>query len=106
MPVASVEDVLREAATIFAERSATYRDNHERLAKMLAALFPDGIALKTAEDHARFLLLALELVKLTRYAVQWDSGHNDSLQDAIVYLAMLAVRDGARADLADRDPNG
>jgi hypothetical protein len=103
---ADVESVLREAAALHLERAATYRDNHERLAKMLAALFPDGITLRIAEDYARFLLLALELVKLTRYAVQWEHGHNDSLHDAIVYLAMLAVRDGARADIVNRDPNG
>jgi hypothetical protein len=86
-------DKLLDASKIFMERGGVYRDNHERLANMLAALFPDGIELITPEHHARFELLALVLVKLTRYAVQWPDTHADSIDDAIVYLAMLGARD-------------
>jgi hypothetical protein len=86
-------DKLREAITMFENRGGVYRDNHERLANALVALFPDGIELTTAEDHARFALLSLVLVKLTRYAVQWPDAHIDSIDDAIVYLAMLGARD-------------
>jgi hypothetical protein len=86
-------DKLRDAGKIFEERGGLYRDNHERLAGTLAALFPDGIELTTSEDHARFVLLSLVLVKLTRYAVQWPDAHIDSIDDAIVYLAMLGARD-------------
>jgi hypothetical protein len=89
----SAADKLRDASETFKERGGVYRDNHERLAGMLAALFPDGIELTTSEDHARFVLLSLVLVKLTRYAVQWPDAHNDSIDDAIVYLAMLGARD-------------
>jgi hypothetical protein len=89
----NASDILRQAATLFEARGGVYRDNHERLAGMLAAAFPDGIKLATPEDHARFELFALVLVKLTRYAVQWPDSHIDSIDDAIVYLAMLGARD-------------
>jgi hypothetical protein len=91
--MATVEEILHEATALFKERSAAYRDNHERLANTLVAMFPEGITLKTAQDHARFILFVLTLVKQTRYAVQWEHGHQDSIQDAIVYLALLAVWD-------------
>jgi hypothetical protein len=90
-------DMLRIAAALFEQRASNYRDNHERLGGMLAAAFPEGIDLKTPEDHARFALLSLVLVKLTRYTVQWESGHADSINDAIVYLAMLGARDANRS---------
>lgn len=88
-------EMLRAAAALFEERGGVYRDNHERYAAMLAAAFPAGVTLKTAEDHARFELFALAIVKLSRYAVMWPAGHADSIDDAIVYLAMLGVRDAA-----------
>ena len=97
-------EILDVANSTFAKRGATYRDNHERLANMLAAAFPNGITLRSVEDHARYALYALILVKLTRYAVQWEEGHEDSTIDAAVYAAMLGARDANnRNQLRPRD---
>ena len=93
---ATAANQLRKALITFEERAGVYRDNHERLANMLAAAFPEGITLTTAEDHARYALFMLALVKLTRYAVQWPKGHQDSVCDALVYLAILGARDDNR----------
>lgn len=82
-------EILREAAKTFEEKNAVYGNNHDRCAEMLATAFPDGITLKTAEDHGRYVLFALMMVKLSRYAVQWANGHQDSLRDNTVYSAML-----------------
>jgi hypothetical protein len=91
-------DALRAAAALFEQRQSVYRDNHDRLAGMLTTAFPDGVVLETSEDHARFALFCLIMVKLSRYAVQWEDGHADSINDAIVYLAMLGARDAANRD--------
>jgi len=96
-------ELLGVAASTFIERGAVYRDNHDRLANMLAAAFPDGVKLRTPEDHARYALYILIMVKLTRYAVQWEVGHDDSTVDAAVYCAMLGARD---ANTRNRNEHG
>jgi hypothetical protein len=71
-----------------------YKDNYRHIGAVMAGYFPDGITLKTAEDHIRFHLFMLIHVKLTRYTNQWANGHADSLVDASVYSAMLRQVDG------------
>ncbi len=88
------QDILREAATIFEERHKVYGDNYKKVGTVMAALFPDGLDLKTADDHNRFHILMLDVVKLTRYAENWHKGgHRDSLLDKAVYNTMLASID-------------
>lgn len=84
--------ILQEAATTFKERGGVYKDNHQRVGAVLAALFPDGITLMTEDEHERFALIMLNAVKMTRDAVAWPNGHQDSLRDMIVYSAMLEAR--------------
>src|SRR5215475_10305718 len=84
---------LRMALNTFMERGAVYRDNHQRVGAALAGLFPEGITIQTADDHERLALITLIVVKLTRYATEWNNGgHKDSIHDCIVYSAMLEAR--------------
>src|SRR5262245_10000415 len=88
--------LLQKALDTFQDRGAIYRDNHQRLGALMDALFPQGVILKSADDHERFALISLLLVKLSRYAVEWNNGgHQDSIHDIIVYAAMLEARTNA-----------
>ncbi|QDH49635.1 haloacid dehalogenase [Pantoea phage Kyle] len=81
-------DVLEEAAATFRERNAVYKDNALVVGKVMAALFPNGVELKTQEDYNMWHLFELLIVKLTRFT---NSGltHQDSILDLTVYAAML-----------------
>lgn len=87
-------DLLQSGADIFRERNAVYGNNFFKVGPIFAALFPDGLLLKTPEDFNRFHLLMLDVVKTTRYSENWDKGgHDDSLADKAVYSAMLQALD-------------
>lgn len=92
--------ILAEAAKTFAERHAVYGDNYLNVGGALQALFPDGIEVFTTDDHNRFHIFMLVLVKLSRYANNWKKGgHQDSIRDAAVYAAMLESIDEDIADI-------
>jgi len=83
-------EVLKQAAKTFDARHAVYGDNYKKVGAVMAALFPDGIFLKTEDDHNRFHIFMLQIVKVTRYAENWGrGGHADSTLDLSVYAAML-----------------
>jgi hypothetical protein len=89
-----VTELLIRLGGLFAERNAVYKDNFHMVGRIMAAMFPDGITLKTAEDFDRWHLFELKIVKLSRYAVNYEKGgHEDSLDDDIVYTAMVAALD-------------
>ena len=63
---------------------------------MMAALFPFGISVVSADDWNRLHILLLSVVKVSRYCNNWSSGgHPDSIHDAAVYNAMLESIDFA-----------
>lgn len=100
----SADKILAEAASTFAARRAVYGDNYKRVGAAMAALFPDGVNLKSKDDHNRFHILMLVVVKLSRYCVNWEkSGHQDSIHDAAVYCAMLESID---AEITGAKDNG
>jgi len=100
----SAHDILRTAAKTFEERHAVYGDNYKLVGAVMSALFPDGIVLKTVDDHNRFHILLLEIVKLTRYVQNWNNGgHADSQLDLAVYAAMLNSIDYEINTREDRD---
>lgn len=80
-------DILEEAGRTFRERNAVYKDNAEVVGKVMAALFPNGVKLRTAEDHKMYHLFELVIVKLTRFT-QSGLTHTDSIHDLAVYAAM------------------
>ncbi len=86
----SAADILAEAAETYRARNAVYGDNFMKVGKIMEALFPDGIVLSTADDHNRFHIFALAVIKMTRYVQNWNAGgHKDSIHDMTVYCAML-----------------
>lgn len=99
-----VVDRLVNSATIFADRAAVYKDNYKAVGRVMEALFPDGHTQHTQEDHNRWHLFELVIVKLTRYVNNYERGHEDSLDDMIVYLSMLGQLDvELRADEEQTD---
>jgi hypothetical protein len=99
----SVPKNLKDAAATFAQRNKLYGDNYKKFGPLVEALFPEGVTLKSAADHARFALLIMICSKISRYAANFSKGgHADSIHDAIVYCAMLEETDEA-ARLTDQE---
>jgi len=83
-----------DAVKLFDERNAIYKNGWERSGYLMKALFPDGIELKTDEDHARFSLVSMLAAKLSRYCTNFTKGgHEDSIQDLTVYANILFTFD-------------
>ena len=95
-----VSKLLNDSAALFAQRNAVYKDNFRMVGKIMKALFPgEAPVLETEADYTRWHLFELSIVKLSRYAVNYDKGgHADSLDDMIVYLAMVAALDSENGD--------
>lgn len=82
-------DLLEEAAETYRERNKVYGDNYKLVGNVMAALFPDGLHVKTPHDWNRLHIFLLGVVKQTRYVNNWDKGgHKDSIHDLVVYSAM------------------
>lgn len=81
--------ILEEASQTFKAKNAEYGDNWEKVGKILNILYPNGIEIKSEDEHNRFQMLMMILGKLTRYINNWKSGHIDSIHDLIVYAALL-----------------
>src|SRR4249919_2345304 len=92
--MSSADEELENAARTFRERRPIYKDNYLRVGNALQAMFPEGLVLKTEADHVRYHIFSWIMGKLSRYAVQWNSGgHPDSAHDLVVYAAMLVAFD-------------
>lgn len=84
----SVSDILRKGASTFEERNKTYGENYMRVGAVMAALFPEGVALKSDTEFLVWHIFELMVVKMTRLATS-DLTHEDSAHDMMVYAAML-----------------
>lgn len=100
-----VSEFLHGSADTFAQRNAVYKDNYKMVGEIMKALFPKGIKLETPEDHNKFHLFMLAIVKLSRYAINFQTGHKDSVEDLIVYMAMVQALD-AEAEEAKNGQGG
>lgn len=108
MPVkpATPAEALGHASRVYAERNEVYQDAYLVVGQIMQALFPQGMVLAKEEDHNRYHLLVLVAVKMTRYAAQWRSGHPDSMDDIMVYAAMLRTLDNAMINRrVDEEPS-
>jgi hypothetical protein len=86
--------ILGSAKDIYAERAAVYKDNYKVVGRVMEALFPDGApALMAREDYDRWHIFELMIVKLTRYTNNYGRPHQDSLDDLLVYAAILGALD-------------
>jgi hypothetical protein len=86
--VSNPADILAEMADTYRERNAIYGDNWRNVGNVMAALQPEGVSLKTPQDHELFHLYSLVIVKLTRFATSGLT-HIDSARDSAVYWAMI-----------------
>ena len=84
----TVPEIMRTAADTYEERNKVYKDNYKRIGAMLAALFPEGVQLRTADEFARWQLFTLKVEKISRLATSGLT-HKDSAHDDIVYSAMI-----------------
>jgi hypothetical protein len=84
------DEQLYAAAHTFRKKREEYGNNYLVIGKLMAAMFPEGLTVKTEEEWNRLHLFLLSIVKISRYANNYDKGgHADSILDNIVYLAML-----------------
>lgn len=86
----SAADILQACADTFRERNAEYKDNAIVVGRVMDALFPGGVVLKTAADFHIWHLFELIIVKLTRFTNS-NLRHEDSMRDMAVYCAMVEL---------------
>lgn len=88
------------AARTYEERNKVYKDNFRTVGRLMKSLFPNGSPQLTNEDDFnRWHIFELIIVKLTRYAQNYSTGgHKDSLDDILVYVAMLQEIDSEWLD--------
>jgi hypothetical protein len=90
-----VPTALEKLADLYRERNKLYGNDYKRCGEAYAALFPNGLTLRTAEDFSRFVIFSLGYGKQIRYANNFTrGGHVDSLDDLSVYAQMLQELDG------------
>lgn len=87
--MSEVGDQLRAMADLYDQRNEMYKDNYLRFGVIMDTLFPDGMVVKGPWAWNRLGMFVQVVSKQTRYAAQWDSGHDDSLDDTSVYAQML-----------------
>lgn len=89
-----VGDVFTLSMNVIRGREALYGSGSDSLGGALAALFPEGLTLRTVEDFARFSDFQQVVAKLNRYARSFsEGGHLDSIHDAGNYAKLLEVQD-------------
>lgn len=90
----TVDQMLQEAAELFADRNAEYGNSFEEFGRIMRAFFPGGISVITEKDMNRLMLLLYLMGKLHRYTQNFEKGgHEDSLKDIAVYATMLRYID-------------
>ena len=83
-------DYLSQAADMYRYKHSIYGDNYRVIGKLMTLLFPNGLTVKSETDWNRLHLFIMAAVKMTRYANNYEKGgHEDSVMDNIVYMAML-----------------
>ena len=83
-----VPALLEAMARTYRERNAVYGDNFRMVGRVMEAMFPEGVALRSATDYDVWHLFELKIVKLTRFAISRLT-HTDSIHDDAVYSAMI-----------------
>ncbi len=92
-PDTDITKILLKLIEVQREKEAEYGAAYKRHGNIMAALFPNGITLQTAEDFNFFAIYDLLVVKMNRMASSLVDGevHMDSLGDISVYSAMGAA---------------
>src|SRR5215469_6168217 len=88
-----VSEKLQALVKLYEERNKVYGNDYHENGRLMAALFPSGVTLVTPDDFNRYSILVHIVTKVGRYVRNFKEGHSDSLDDLIVYAAMLAELD-------------
>lgn len=81
--------ILQDGAETFVKKRKVYGHSYTTHGRVMAALFPRGMALRTPNDFLRFSILNLIVIKIGRYCTHWEKPHQDSVHDIMVYSAVL-----------------
>lgn len=93
-----VGSILRDGADLYDRKNADYGDSWRKQGRILAAMFPNGITLKTEEDFTKFFVVTRMIDKLNRATnIEFitkgqqvkDETVKDTYQDLAVYAAMI-----------------
>jgi hypothetical protein len=88
------QDSLRQSADVFEERGKVYGDAYKNFGHVMKALFPNSVGVHTVEGFNRLGVFTQMVMKIVRYANQFEAGgHDDSLLDLPTYAAMLRELD-------------
>lgn len=106
----SPAQILVDGAETYAIKSEEYGESFRCFTRVMVALFPEGVTIRTYEEWMRIQFFLLKVVKLTRYVQHINSGgHHDSIHDDMVYSAMLEAVDAefhyARTHREPKRPN-
>lgn len=92
--VRSPDERLRDAARLFQDRNQEYGANYREWGAVMAAMYPQGLTVRTQEEWLRLCLQVVRVMKETRYAKNFvRGGHQDSMDDLSVYAMMAAEMD-------------
>ena len=84
------DEYLSSAAEMYRYKSTMYGNNYLQFGGIMKSMFPNGLTVKTEDEWNRLHLFIMNMIKTTRYAQNFNNGgHEDSVIDGIVYLAML-----------------
>lgn len=83
----TVPEILESMAQTYRDRSKVHGESFRRVGPALAAMFPDGITLKTEQDFCQFHLLDWIVGKMCRFSAT-GMNHADSIHDIGAYAAM------------------
>ena len=84
----TADKVMEQMLATFRERAKVYKSNYLMIGEVMAVMFPDGVTLKTAEDHNKWHLFLMTMIKATRLA-NTGLNHEDSGLDMSVYASMF-----------------
>ena len=59
----SPDEYLNSASTMYREKSKVYGNNYKQFGKIMSAMFPDGLTVKSEEEWNRLHLFIMGMVK-------------------------------------------
>lgn len=98
----SALEIMEKAAETYRVRNKQYGDNYKTFGRVMVALLPEGLTLRTEDDFNRYGVIIQIVSKLTRYFAHPMAGHADTIHDLGVYSFMLEELDLAIAEEKER----
>jgi hypothetical protein len=95
---------MERALKTYKTRNRVYGNNYKRFGAIMAALYPNGVTIKTEHEWNRFGIILQKISKLSRYVTDPMNGHIDSIHDDGVYSFMLEELDSEQAGMDITSP--